>query len=82
MSLKNNPCMISEIDQEQNETSQWSNLCTCHDPRISYVRDQMVHPQIEGITEYDTSIEPNSNQEVSYRSGYIREKMVQWLELC
>lgn len=77
MNPKNNLGLIPETDEEQEEIIQWSNQCT-YCPHMSYVRDQMVHPKVEKGTVFDTAIGPHSNQESSYSSDYIREKMVQW----
>ena len=77
MNPKNNPCLIPETDEEQDEKIQWSNQYT-YRPHMSYVRDQMVHPKIEKEAVFDTASGPHSNQESTYRSDFIREKMVQW----
>ena len=77
MNSKNNPGLISETNKRQEEKIQWSNQCT-YRSHMSYVRDQMVHPKVEKETVFDTSIGSHSNQESTYSSDYIREKMVQW----
>ena len=78
MNPKIDLCLAPENDEEQDEVILRSNQNTLSGPHISFVRDQMVHPRVDDSSEQDTAIGPRSNQEVMYRSDYIRAKMAQW----